>query len=58
MLRSLAQQVDLTLGLRLEPKGKLGLDLVDRSLLEVLDAIVPVCGCDHSPQKSSVSFSV
>lgn len=47
VLKSLAQQADLTLNLRLKPKGKLSLDLVDRPLHEVLDAIVPDCDCDY-----------
>ena len=47
VLKSLAQQAGLTLDFRLKPKGNLSLDLVDRPLHQVLDAIVPVCDCDY-----------
>lgn len=47
VLKSLAQQADLTLDFRLKPKGNLSLELVDRPLHEVLDAILPDCDCDY-----------
>ena len=47
VLKSLAQSAGLQLDLSSKPKGLLSLDLVDRPLREVLDAILPVCDCDY-----------
>ena len=47
VLKSLAKRARLQLDLNLELKGVLSLDLVDRPLREVLDAILPACDCRY-----------